>query len=199
MQLCLPNVPEAFMESADVLLVLDDGGAILCHSHILAMHSAVLCNMLADLDVSQPDEQIKVPLADFSAEQCLAVISYLYATGASYKGPAFTTHKEADLLAALAVARFAHTYDAPQALRHVEAYLADTVDAQYNIKISDVMPERVDGELTNRQGYLNDETVLEWALMAERFGMHDLHDHCERVMVMHWESVSRTDLTWLTS
>ena len=186
-QLRLPNVPEAFMDSADVLLVLDECVTIPCHSHILAMHSAVLCNMLADLDSSQPDEEIKIPLADFTAEQCLAVLDYLYATGASYKGPAFANHEEADLRAALAVARFAHAYDAPQALRHVEAYLADTVDAQYNTKTSDEMPEREGGELFDCQGFLNDETVLDWALMAEHFGMHDLHDQCERAMVMHWE------------
>ena len=54
-QLSLPNVSEAFMKTADVLLVLDDGLAILCHSQMLSLHSAVLCNMLADLAASDQD------------------------------------------------------------------------------------------------------------------------------------------------
>ena len=54
-QLSLPNVSGDFMKSADVLLVLDDGTAIPCHSQILSLHSAVLCNMLADLASQQSE------------------------------------------------------------------------------------------------------------------------------------------------
>ena len=37
--------------------------------------------------------------------------------------------------------------------------------------------------------------MLEWALTAEKFGMHELHDQCERAMVMYWECFqNRPDL-----
>ena len=174
---------------ADVLLVLDDSAAIPCHSHILAMHSAVISNMLADL-ASQPNENIKIPLPDLTADQCLALLEYLNSTGTSYKGPAFEEHKEADLRAALAVARFAHTYDVPHALRHIEAYQTAFMNAQYKTKTSGGMCKRENSELLGcYNGYLilNDKSLVEWALMAEHFGMHELHNQCEGAMVMHWE------------
>ena len=87
------------------------------------MHSAVLCNMLADL-VGQHDDKIRIPLADFTVAQCSALLGYLYDNGISCKGAAYEEHNAAAFDAAAAVARFAHTYDAPHALRHIEAYLA---------------------------------------------------------------------------
>ena len=87
-QLTLPDITEAFMSTADVLLVLDDGTAIKCHSQILSMHSAVLCNMVADLR-SQQNEMIKIPLADFTEAQCSALLTYMYCHGVSSKGAAF--------------------------------------------------------------------------------------------------------------
>ena len=74
--LTLPDISEAFKKPADMLLLLDDGVAIPCHSQLLSMHSAVFCNMLADLS-SQSDEIVKVPLADFTEAQCSAVLAYL--------------------------------------------------------------------------------------------------------------------------
>ena len=61
-ELSLLNVSKEFMKSADVLLVLDNGMAILCHSQILSLHSAVLRNMLADLPAKEQDERLKIPL-----------------------------------------------------------------------------------------------------------------------------------------
>ena len=61
-QLSLHNVPRELMQSADVLLVLDVGAAILCHSLILSLHSAVLRTMFADLPARQGNERVKVPL-----------------------------------------------------------------------------------------------------------------------------------------
>ena len=29
--------------------------------------------------------------------------------------------------------------------------------------------------------------MLAWAVMADKFDMHELCGHCERAMVMHWE------------
>ena len=140
-QVSLPNVLKAFMKGADVLLVLNNGIAIPCHSQILSMHSALFCNMLADLP-GLPNEKIKVPLADFTVEQCLVLLAYLYENGSSYKGPAFATHAAADLEAAIAVARFAHTYDVPHALRHVEVYLTAFMDAQSKAKKYGGMPRK---------------------------------------------------------
>ena len=141
-QLSLPKVPEAFMRGADVLLVLDDGVGIPCHSQILSMHSTVICNMLSDL-ASHDNEKVKVPLAEFTAEQCLLLLAYLYQNGTSYKGPAFERHETSDLDAAVAVARFAHAYDARHALQHVEAYLRDFMDAHYKPKKTGGMPKHV--------------------------------------------------------
>lgn len=73
----LPGVSQAFMETADVLLVLDDGAAVPCHSQILAMHSPVLCNMLKDL-ASEHNEVVSIPLADFTQAQCSALLGCLY-------------------------------------------------------------------------------------------------------------------------
>lgn len=78
-RLALPDVSEDFMDSADVLLVLDDGVAIPRHSQILSLHSAVLRNMLADLPAGQRSGPlIEVPLPNFREAQCSAVLVYLY-------------------------------------------------------------------------------------------------------------------------
>ena len=174
-QLSLPNACVEFMNTADVLLVLDDGVAIRCHSQILSLHSAVLCNMLADLAASQHNEKVRVPLPDFTEAQCSALLAYLYSHSVCGEGLAFKTHNAADHDAAVAVARFAHTYDAPHALRHVQAYLTGFMDANFRNKQGSVMTEETNGE-----------DVLAWALMADKFDMHELCGHCERAMAMHW-------------
>ena len=75
----LPNVSEEFWNTADVLLVLDGGIAIPCHSQILSLHSIVLRNLLADLPASQRGGPlVEVPLPDFTEGQCSAVLVYLY-------------------------------------------------------------------------------------------------------------------------
>ena len=67
---------DRYEKCADVLLVLDNGTAIPCHSQILSMHSAVLCNMLARLGRPAQRES-KVPLPDFTEAQCSALLRYL--------------------------------------------------------------------------------------------------------------------------
>ena len=104
-----------------MLLVLDDGTAVPCHSHILTKHSAVFCNMFSDL--AQHEGMVRIPLPEFTEAQCSALLAYLRAHDVSSQGAAFATQDRADRDAATAVARFAHTYDAPHVLRHVEAYL----------------------------------------------------------------------------
>ena len=181
-ELILPNISKVFMKTADMLLVLDDGVAILCHSQILSMHSAVLCNMLADL-ASQRNEKVSVPLPDFTEAQCSALLAYLYNNGVSSKGAAFEGHDAADHDAAVAVARFAHTYDAPYALRHVEANLTALMDADFKCK-KYCGPT---GICTFENRICTFEYILEWAVMADKFHMHELCGHCERAMVMYWE------------
>ena len=124
----LPNVSPAFMETADALLALDDGAAVPCHSQILSMHSPVLCNMLKDL-VSEHKEVVRILLAGFTQAQCLALLECLYHSISS-KRAAFESHGAPNHEAAVAVARFAHTYDAAHALRSVEAYLTAFVQAR---------------------------------------------------------------------
>ena len=87
------------MKAADVLLVLDNGVAVLCHSQILSMHSAVICNMLSDL--AQHEDKVKIPLPDFTEAQCLALLAYLYANSLNSRGAAFETNARANLDAAV--------------------------------------------------------------------------------------------------
>ena len=173
-QVALPNVSAAFLKAADVLLVLDDGTAILCHSQILSVHSSVISNMLADLN--QHEGKVRIPLPEFTEAQCLALLEYLYSTGLASRGAAFETRGRAHLDAAGVVARFAHTYDAPHVLRHVEAYLA-TFMAPLG-KMSEVEP--------GKPGLCTSGHFVDWAVMAEKFDMHDLRGHCERAMVISW-------------
>lgn len=173
----VPNTSGASASIADVLLVLDNGKAILCHSQILSMHSAVLCNMFADLGAGQHNERVTVPLADFTEAQCLALLTYLYSQDTSTKGAAFEEHNAADLEAAVAVARFAHTYHVLHALRHVEAYLTAFMRERFQSGHGSA----------GMAGKTCDKTVLEWAVMADKFGMHELGSQGEQAMVMNWE------------
>ena len=96
----------------------------------------------------------------------------------SCKGAAFEEHSAAAFDAAAAVARFAHMYDMPHALRHVEAYMAAFLDKDHNTK----------GEVVTSGGspFMFRHTS-NWAVMAEKFGMHQVRGYCERDMVMYWE------------
>lgn len=170
-----PDVCDAWFESADVLLVLDDGIAIPCDSKVLSMHSAVIRNMLEDL-ASQHDEMVEIPLPDFSEAQCLALLKYLSHHSAPNKGAAFETHDTASHDATVAVARFAHVYDAPHALQQIQSYLSSFMEAHFN-------GTRDRGVMT-METY--DEVVLKWAAMADMYDMHELCGRCEQAMTMHW-------------
>ena len=174
-QLSLPNVTEDFMKNADVLLVLDDGVGILCHSQILSLYSAVFCNMLADV-TGKHGERVKIPLADFTEAQCSALLKYFYSHGVSSPGAAFEGHDAASHDAAATVARFAHIYDMPHALRHVQAYVTAFMAAQFPSKLSSGKT----GEMFR--------VLLPWAVMADKYNMLELCGHCERALVMHWEA-----------
>ena len=187
-QLSLPGVSKDFMNDADVLLVLDDGTAIPCHSQILSLHSTVLRNMIADLPASKRSERTNIPLADFTEAQCSALLTYLYSVGVSCRGAATANQDPDNLAAAAAVARFAHTYDAPHALRHVETYLVAYMDEHYQVKKSEMYYEASRRRAQYREGsrpYL--QAMVNWTLMAEKYDMHELLGHCERAMIMYWE------------
>ena len=182
--LSLPNVPEEYFKSADVLLVLSDGTAILCHSQILALHSAVFRNMLADLPARQSDGRVRVPFSDFTEAQCSALLAYLYCNGLSCKGAAFGDNSTASQDAAVAVARFAHAYDAPHALQHVQVYLTAFMDSHYRNKGQAVVTAKTWSR-----------SVVPWAVMADKFDMLELCGHCERALVMYWKTIEdRSDL-----
>lgn len=174
-QLTLPNISKAFMDLADVLLVLDDGAVVPCHSQTLAMHSAVLCNMFSDL-AGQRNEKIRIPLAEITEAQCSALLGYLY--GMSGTGAAFKEHNAAAFDAAAAVARFAHTFDAPHVLEHIEGYMAAFLEENYKTK------EEVVESGGSPFTFIH---ASNWAVMAEKFDMHQVHSQCKRAMVMYWE------------
>ena len=167
------------MATADMLLILDGGLGILCHSQILSLHSTVICNMLADLAGEQV-ERVKFPLPDFTEAQCSALLAYLYAHGVSCKGTAFEGQDAATHDAAVAVTRFAHKYDAPHALRHVAAYLTAFMDAKFGC--CDVDPANVEGTCSM-------DDLVTWAVLADRFDLHELCGHCERTLLFNWEKV----------
>ena len=173
-----PDVSDAWFKSADVCLVLDDGTAIPCHSDVLSMHSAVIGNMLEDV-ASQHDQEnkmVELPLPDFSEAQCTALLRYLYHHSVPTEGAAFESDDTASLEAAVAVARFAHTYDVPHALRHVEDYLSAFMGKRFST--SRESPAAI------METY--DEVVLKWAVMADVYDMQELCAHCERAMMKHW-------------
>ena len=174
--LSLPNVSDDFMKTADVLLVLDDGVAISCHSQILSMHSAVLRNMLALVASQHTTKKIRIPLADFTEAQCSALLTHLYNCGVSGKGTLLDYDTAADHKSAIAVARFAHKYDAPHALRHAEAHLAVMVE---------VWRYRTERSAQQLAG-LTDQDVLDLAVVADKFDMHRLCGACERAIMMQW-------------
>ena len=149
------------------------------------MHSAVLCNMLKDL-ARQHDEKVRIPLADFTEAQCSALLTYCYDNSVSCKGAAFAEHSAAACDAAAVVVRFAHTYDAPHALRHVEAFMAVFLDAHYTSKAAKSRA------VFSWQSTFTWQDTLDWAVMADKFDMRELRGHCERAMVMHWKSFSKS-------
>ena len=178
---------DRYTKCADVLLLLDNGTAILCHSKMLSLHSPVLRNMLEDL-AGQHDEKIRIPLPCFSEAQCSALLKYLYTGGMSSEGAAFENH----VGAAADVTRFAHTYDAPHALRQVEEYMVAFVKQRAR-QCFDEWTSAGAAALEEMKlfdgttGKACAATVLEWASMADKYDIQELCGHCELAMVVYWE------------
>ena len=178
-QLTLP-VSQAFMETADVLLVMDDGAVVPCHSQILAMHSPVLCNMLQDL-ASEHDARImqglvfRIPLPDFTEAQCSALLGCLYYSISS-KDAAFESHGVPNQEAVAAVARFAHTYDSPHALQHLGTYLVAYVQRRF-----------FSASTGGAFGAACKRNLLTWAIMADKYDMQELCGYCELALIKYWE------------
>ena len=84
------------------------------------------------------------------------------------------------------MARFAHTYDAPHVLLQVEAFLIAFMDGS-------LVTDEWENDLREGEtGRIYNKTVLEWAAMADKYGMHKLLGHCKQVMVMYWKSFGKT-------
>ena len=189
-----------------MLLVLDNGTAVPCHSKMLYLHSAVLRNMLEDLAGQHDDEKIRIPLPCFTEAQCSALLKYLYtrklhtnalsSEGAAFAGQGFEKH----VGAAADVVRFAHTYDAPHALQQVEeytiAFLKQRTPQCFDEWTSAGAATLEESKLFDRTtGRSFADTVLEWALMADQYDMQELCGHCEQAMVFYWERFqSKPDL-----
>lgn len=173
-RIVLPKFSETYMESGDVLLVLDDGVAMICHSHILSVHSSVFRKTFEDT-ASEDDKRTRISLPNFTESQCTVVLAWLYQNDLDGKPAVFYTQQEAaTLVEAVAVARFVHKYDVPHALRHVEAYMTAHMTVRYMSDNYD------DGRCYKKQ-------LLVWALMADKLDMHELCGHCERAMMVEWE------------
>ena len=173
----LPNASDAYMRSGGVLLVLEEGVAMICHSQILSLHSSVFFKMFEDL-ASKHDKRTRIPLSGFTESQCSDVLAYLYHNGVASRNAVFWGTDRQSLEEAVAVTRFAHAYDVQHALRHVEAYLTAHVKACCDGK------ECGDGRTSKK---CSTEELLAWALMADKFDMHELCGHCDRAMMMEWE------------
>ena len=171
-----PTLPvsQAFMETADVLLVLDDGAAVPCHSQILAMHSPVLFSLLRDVP-NEHNEVVRIPLADFTQAQCSALLGCLY-YNISSNGAAFETHGVPDQEAVAAVARFAHTYDSLHALQHLGTYLVAYVQRRF----FSVSTGGAFGAACKRN-------LLTWAIMADKYDLQELCGYCELALIKYWD------------
>lgn len=108
----------------------------------------------------------------------------------SAEGAAFANHLDA----AVDVARFAHTYDVPHALQQAQAYLTTLLEGHSQFfEVVDIygptkqLCERATGKTYAR-------TVVDWALMADKYDMRGLCGHCERVMVIYWEYFQYEDV-----
>ena len=102
----------------------------------------------------------------------------LHSNGMANQDAVFWGTEQERLEQAVAVAHFAHAYDVPHALRRVEEYLTAHMQACYDSKDCN------DGSISKK---CSTERLLEWAIMADKFDMHDLCGHCERAMIMEWD------------
>ena len=99
----------------------------------------------------------------------------------SAEGAAFAKHVDA----AIDVARFAHTYDVPHALRQVQAYLTILLEGHSQFFATGMcMRRKILVERATSKKYAS--TVVDWALMADKYNMYRLGGHCERIMVINW-------------
>ena len=78
-----------------------------------------------------------------------------------------------------AVARFAHKYDAPLALRHVDAYLRAFMHTHYTCE----------DRLKRQKGDCSTAELITWAVLADNFELHELCGQCERTLTVNWKRV----------
>ena len=112
----MADAPPGFIDSADVLLLLQGNKAVRAHSQCLASSSAVLNTLMAHLISGNGKETrpFQIPFQEFSGDEGLALLKMLYA-------------KQLELTrtdSAYTAARFGHKYDAPFLLKSADAYLS---------------------------------------------------------------------------
>ena len=112
----MADTPPGFIDSADMLLLLQGNKAVRAHSQYLASNSAVLNTLMAHLtsDKEKETRPFQIPFQEFSGEEGLALLKILYA-------------KQTELPStdsAYTAARFGHKYDAPLLLKRADAYLS---------------------------------------------------------------------------
>ena len=117
----ITDTPPGFLDSADVLLLLQDNKAVRAHSQYLACNSTVLNTLLAHLISGEGKETrpFRIPLQEFSGKEGLALLKILYGR----LEPTCIDSNESAHMAA----RFGHKYDAPFLLKSADAYLSARV------------------------------------------------------------------------
>ena len=115
----MADTPPGFIDSADVLRLLQGNKAVRAHSQYLASNSAVLNTLLAHLTSGEGRETrpFRIPFQEFSGDEALALLKILYA-----KHFELTSIDSVDV--AYTAARFGHKYDAPLLLKSADAYLS---------------------------------------------------------------------------
>ena len=112
----MADTPPGFIDSADVLLLLQGKEAVRAHSQHLASNSADLNTLMAQLTSGKGKETrpFKIPFQEFSGDEGLTLLRILYA-----KQFELTSTRSA-----YTAARFGHKYDAPFLLNIADAYLS---------------------------------------------------------------------------
>ena len=118
----IADTPPGFIDSADVLLLLQGNKAVRVHSQHLACNSTVLNTLLAHLTRGEGKETrpFQIPFQEFSGDEGLTLLKILYA-------------KQLELASidsikcAYTAARFGHKYDAPFLLKSADVYLSTHV------------------------------------------------------------------------
>lgn len=110
-----------FEDGADVIIVLDDGQELCCHSAFLAAQSQVFCDMFyggsCKTSAREKDAKWRVPLQNATLKQATSFLELIY-----YQGDGeFTIDKVRSIMGLL------HRLNCPAALQKMDAYLTGKI------------------------------------------------------------------------